>query len=475
MKEANYNEQQFYRAHLARDPRFDGKFFVAVKTTGIYCRPVCPARKAALKNLTFYLYAAQAEEAGYRPCLRCRPETAPGSAAWIGTSAIIKRAMRMMEQFALDNLSIQDIANKLGMSDRWLRQLFKEQVGASPQTILLTKKLDIARSLLDSSNLPITHIAMSAGFQSIRRFNDAFKKRYQKTPSNFRKKPLSSDTQSIYLRYRPPLNWQKLLAFFKLRAIPGMERVSNNSYQRLFYHNNAQAWMCASLADERQIKVSFKFSETINILDFVGQIRHLFDLDADPLAIENDLNKDPKLKPVLKKNSGLRVPGCLDNFELAVRAIIGQKISVKAARTVLTRLVKLCGKQQTLDTGLALTHFFPTAKAILNTDLSTLGITKAKAQTLHSLAQAVDNNQLTLDGTADDQQTCNTLLAIKGIGPWTVEYIAMRALKHPDAFPSTDLELKKQMKRLHLDPNKWTPWKAYAAILLFSLATEENS
>lgn len=228
-----YDKKEFYRAHLARDPRFDGKFFVAVKTTMIYCRPVCPARKALLKNLEFFIHAAQAEEAGFRPCMRCRPETAPGSAAWLGTSTTIQRAIRLMDRFALEDLSITDLAAKLGIGERWLRELFQQQVGASPQSILMSKKLDTALSLLDKSSLSITDIAFSSGFQSVRRFNDAFKIRFQKTPSAFRREPLSEEKLSFQLSYRPPYAWEQMLNFFSHRAIQGMELIEKNSYQRL--------------------------------------------------------------------------------------------------------------------------------------------------------------------------------------------------------------------------------------------------
>ncbi len=470
-----YNKQEFYRAHLARDTRFDGKFFVAVKTTKIYCRPICPARKAKLENLEFFIHAAQAEEVGYRPCLRCRPETAPGSAAWIGTSATVRRAVRMMESFALEELSIKRISEELGIGERWLCELFQDQVGASPQAILIAKKLDISRNLLDNSNLSITDVAFSSGFQSIRRFNDAFKARFQKTPSEVRKKLSAENLQHLHLRYRPPYAWNTIIDFFEARAIPAMELVSNNEYQRLFIYAGTPGWMKVAFCEDNRIKVNFKFSETVNILGFVARIKDLFDLDADPLLIETDLMKDTKLKPFSKEIKGLRIPGCWDGFELAVRAVIGQKISVKAARTILIRLVDLCGEKQTFDKSLPLKRFFPTPKNILSADLSSIGITTAKNQALKALAQAVSDNHIVLNGTADYEETCQKLLSIKGIGQWTVEYIAMRGLKNPDAFPKTDLEIKKRVKQFNLDPKKWAPWRAYAAILLFNLPSEKKT
>jgi AraC family transcriptional regulator of adaptative response / DNA-3-methyladenine glycosylase II len=464
-----FNEEEFYRAHLARDQRFDGKFFVAVKTTMIYCRPTCPARKAKLENLTFYIHAAQAEEAGYRPCLRCRPETAPGSPAWIGTSSTVQRAIRMMEYFASEDLSIKDIAEKLGIGERWLRELFQEQVGASPQSILVSKKLDIARNLLDNSTLSITDIAFSSGFQSIRRFNDAFKIRFNKPPNTFRKEPLSEGKMRFQLSYRPPYAWENVIHFLSHRAISGVELIENNSYQRLISYGETSGWFRAKMVGNNKIEFEVTLNKNANILELIARLKNIFDLDADPMAIENDLKKDKKLKPFLAQQNGLRIAGAWDGFELAVRAVVGQKISVSAARTILGRLVNRCGEKQTVDTSLHLERFFPTPKNILAADLSNLGLTGSKIETLKQLASAVDNKILLLDGTDSFEETSQKLLSIKGIGLWTVEYIAMRALKNPNAFPETDLELQKKISGLQLNPKHWIPWRAYAAVLLWSI------
>jgi len=465
-----YNNEEFYRAHLARDPRFDGKFFVAVKTTMIYCRPICPARKAKLKNLEFFIHAAQAEEAGYRPCFRCRPETAPGSPAWIGTSSIVQRAIRMMDYFALEGLSIKDIAEKLGIGERWLRELFQQQVGASPQTILISKKLDIARNLLDHSSLSITDIAFSSGFQSIRRFNDAFKARFKKPPNILRQdKLLSEGNLHIQLGYRPPYAWDNVINFLSNRAIVGIELVENNVYQRLIAYGETRGWFQARLMQNNKIEFEIKLNKNANILELIARLKNIFDLDADPMAIENDLKKDKKLKPFLAQHRGLRIAGTWDGFELAVRAIVGQKISVKAARTILSRIVNICGEKQTFDQTIQLERFFPTPKNILAADLSNIGLTSSKIETLKLLASAVEDKILVLDGTECFDETCRKLLSIKGVGKWTVEYIAMRALKNPDAFPETDLELQKKIFHLQLNPQNWIPWRAYAAVLLWNI------
>lgn len=465
-----YDKKEFYRAHLARDSRFDGKFFVAVKTTKIYCRPICPARKAKLENLEFFIHAAQAEEAGYRPCLRCRPETAPGSAAWIGTSSTVQRAIRMMDSFALEEFSINELATKLGIGERWLRELFQKQVGANPQSILISKKLDIARNLLDNSSLSITDIAFSSGFQSIRRFNDAFKARFQKTPSAFRKNPLSKGELRLQLSYRPPYAWKEMIQFFSNRAISKLELVEGDSYQRLITHGEVRGWFKAKHSQNNKIEIELKLNKSSNIMEFVARLKNIFDLDSDPMAIENSLKEDKKLKPFLKQYSGLRIPGTWDGFELAVRAVVGQKISVKGARKILGKIVETCGERQTFDESLELKRFFPTPKNILAADLSTIGLTGSKIETLKTLAHELENKTLVLDGTEDVEDTCQKLLSIKGIGPWTVEYIAMRALKNPDGFPETDLELQKKISHFQLNPQNWAPWRAYGAILLWSLS-----
>ncbi|MCC2625431.1 MAG: 3-methyladenine glycosylase/8-oxoguanine glycosylase [Burkholderiales bacterium] len=465
------NPTEFYRAHLAKDPRFDGKFFVAVKTTGIYCRPICPAKKAKLENLEFYIHAYQAEAAGFRPCLRCRPETASGSAAWIGTCATTRRALRIMENSALERLSVKYLADKLGISPRWLRELFTQQLGANPQTILLSKKLDVAKNLLETSNLSITDIAFSSGFQSIRRFNDAFKLKFSKTPSSFRNEPFSGKELKIQLNYRPPYDWSRLISFFGNRSILQMELITENSYQRLITYGDVHGWFKATICKPNKIEIEFKLNKNTNIIEFIRRIKNIFDLDCDPMAIEHTLKEDKQLVPFLKTHQGLRIPGGWDGFELAIRAIIGQKISVKGARTTLSKLVTHCGEKQHFDKTLPLTNFFPTPDSIIRADLTGIGLTTAKINSIKALAQEIVNGNIVLDGTADFEDTCKKLLAIKGIGPWTVQYIAMRALRNPDAFPETDLELQKKIKHFKLHPAQWAPWRAYAALLLWNIKT----
>lgn len=275
--------------------------------------------------------------------------------------------------------------------------------------------------------------------------------------------------QLLMLRYRPPFNWEKLIGFFEARVVPQMERVEKGRYQRLIRYGDVPGWFEVSLADDHQVKVQFQFAKPVCILDFIQRIKDMLDLDADPLLIEQDLSKDKKLKPLIEKHSGLRIPGGIDGFELAVRAIVGQLISVKAARTLLERLVVHCGEQQNFDDSIGLTHFFPTPQNILEADLSEMGFPKLKVHTLKALAQGVLAGDIVLDRSADYEETCRQLLAIKGIGPWTVAYLSLRCLKNPDAFPESDLEIRKKIAAYDLDASLWSPWRAYATILLFSL------
>ena len=465
----NYDKNEYYRAHLARDARFDGKFFVAVRTTMIYCRPICPARKAKLVNLTFYTHAAEAEEAGYRPCLRCRPESAPGSPAWIGTSATVRRAVRMMDSCALDGLSIKDIAEKLGVGERWLRDLFQKQVGASPKSILIARKLDIAKNLLENTALSIIDVAFSSGFQSIRRFNDAFKIRFKQPPSKFRKKSSAQECLSIQISYRPPYAWDHMIAFLQMRAVNGVEWIDGNVYQRSIAYHGVSGWMRVSPCDENKLRFEFGFEKSINIVGFVARLRNMFDLDADPLFIEKALSEDEMLRPYLQQFQGLRIPGAWDGFELAVRAIVGQRISVKAASTILGRITTVAGEPRIGCSVAGLTRLFPTPERIMEANLSAVGLPASRVDSIKCLSAEINCGNIVLDGTVDFGETCRKLLAIKGIGKWTVSYIAMRALKDPDAIPETDLIIQQKIKKLGLEPANWAPWRAYAAILLWNI------
>ena len=461
------SKKNFYEAHLSRDPRFDGKFFVAVKTTKIYCRPICPARKAKLENLNFYHRAEEAEEKGFRPCLRCRPETAPRSAAWQGTSATVQRALRIMDSSAREGMSIAQLAENLGIGERWLHELFVKQLGVSPQKVLLTKKLDTARQLLDETSLSITEIALSSGFQSVRRFNDAFKERFGSSPRSLRKSEGKTGVNRLTLNYRPPYNWNSVLSFLEKRSLKGIEFVEAGVYHRSVTVSEGKGWLAVRKGQGNCLVVDFGFSGSVNLVEWVSRLRNFFDLDADPERIASTLKKDKFMKPIASQFPGLRVPGCWDGFEIALRAIVGQQISVKGAKTILERLILRCGGKGKFPTR-ELEYYFPTPEQVLKADLKGLGLTQTRLQTLKALAKAVHDGDVNVNGIGDYDETCKRLLAIKGIGPWTVDYIAMRALGNPNAFPESDLELKKQVSRFRLDPSQWEPWRSYGAIALWS-------
>lgn len=483
----------FYQALLSRDRRFDGRFFTAVRTTKIYCRPICPARTPLLKNVQFYPTAAAAEEAGFRPCQRCRPETAPGTPAWLGSSATVVRALRLLRSGGgdEDDEGLPALASKLGISDRRLRQLFHDHLGASPHAVLRVQRLDFARRLIDETSLPMIEVAESAGFRSIRRFNDAIKQRFGKPPSELRKRTQrhleaeipSSEQGALVLRlpYRPPFAWIDLLRFLAMRAIPGVEAVGENSYARTVTLGAAEGFFEvrpsnreASLSLSLHLRAASGVSA--QLLEAVERVRTQFDLEADPLRIAAHLERDDRLRSVVAAHPGLRVPGGWDGFELAVRAVLGQQVSVKGASTLSGRLVQKYGRPISVEGAPAgLTHVFPDPAILAANDLSGIGIPKARAQALSLLAQRVHEGKLNLSATADATETERILLEIPGIGPWTAQYIAMRVLRDPDAFPATDLVIKRSLQGD--DAESLRPWRAYAAMYLWKSASlpEKNA
>lgn len=474
----------FYQALLARDRRFDGRFFTAVHTTGIYCRPICPARTPLLKNVDFYKTAAAAEEAGFRPCQRCRPESAPGTPAWSGSSATVARALRLLRGGDFDDSEkggIEALAGRLGIGERRLRQLFAEHIGASPQAVLRTQRLDFARRLIDETSLPMAQVAMSAGFGSIRRFNDAIKKRFGKPPVELRKRrrgDVAADAGALTLRlpYRPPYAWEPLLAFLAARAVPGVEAVVDGAYLRTLRFGGSDGWLSVRPAPgEASLQLQLHLGPDADLgdglMDAVERVRMQFDLEADPLRIAGQLERDPRLAPLVLACPGLRVPGGFDGFELAVRAILGQQVSVKGASTLSGRVAERFGRP--LGPGShphppQLTHIFPSPAELAAADLTRIGIPGARAQALTSLAAATASGDLVLSESADVGQTVEALLKLPGVGPWTAQYIAMRVLRDPDAFPATDLVLRRLLPGGEPDAEPWRPWRAYAALYLWN-------
>ncbi len=476
-----------YRALETRDPRFDGRFFTAVKSTGIYCRPICPAATPKRKNCTFMPSAAAAHEAGYRPCLRCRPEASPGTPAWGGTSATVSRALGLIAEGALDESSVDDLATRLGMGERHLRRLFVKHLGAAPMAVAQTQRILFAKKLINETDLPMTEVALSAGFSSIRRFNDALLKTYGRSPRELRRadawsgKPASSAEMRLKLPYRPPFSWTGLLCFLAPRAIPRVEFVGGDFYQRTLEIENT-----TGLIDVRAVEgadhllATIRLSRAVPLIRLVERLRRLFDLGADPVVVSRHLGRDSRLKKAVRRSPGLRVPGAWDGFELAVRAILGQQISVKGATTLAGRLVAKYGREiQLPEIGGedAPQMLFPRPEALADNDLGGIGLTGARVKAIRALAAAVASGELDISASTSLEESVARLRNLDGIGDWTAQYIAMRALGEPDAFPASDLGLRKALATGETLPSpaaveamaeSWRPWRSYAAMHLWN-------
>ena len=476
------------QARLSRDARFDGLFFTAVATTGIYCRPVCPAPPPKPGNITYYPNAAAAEAAGYRPCLRCRPELAPGDGAWRRGDAAVARAIKLINEGLLAEAPVAALAERVNLGERQLRRLFVERLGASPQGVHGTRRLLFAKQLLTETDLSITDIAMAAGFGSLRRFNTSFKDAYRMAPRELRKRPSAARGETLALRlgYRPPYDLPAMLDFLRGRALPGVEAATGTGYRRLIaatVPGGTPGWLRVSAwpGDEPALKLELHGVPPLQLQAVVGRIRRMFDLDADPGAIEAALGADPCLRPLLRRHPGLRLPSGWDGFEIAVRAIVGQQISVAAARTVTARLAERHGTALEVPLADGVKHLFPTPAALADADLDGIGLTGARCRTLRTVARAL------LDGEVDfrPEQTLDEFVerwtSLPGIGPWTAHYVAMRALAHPDAFPADDLVLQKMLpgngarmtaRALDAHAQAWRPWRAYAVMHLWRGASD---
>ena len=478
------------QARLSRDPRFDGLFFTAVSSTGIYCRPVCPAPAPKPENITYYGNAAAAEAAGFRPCLRCRPELSPADGGWRRGDAAVARALKLIDAGLLAEQPLAALAQRVNLGERQLRRLFVERLGAPPLGVHGTRRLLFAKQLLTETALPITQVALAAGFGSLRRFNTTFREAYRMAPRDLRKRPLlaADDTLTLRLGYRPPYDFKAMLAFLRGRALPGVEVVDERSYARVIAASDADAtatpgWLRVSAwpGGEHALKLELHGVPPVRLIEIVDRLRRMFDLDADPRAITTALSASPRLKPLLRRYPGLRLPSGWDGFEIAVRAVIGQQVSVAAARTVTARLAQRFGRALPAAFAPGLEHLFPTPAALADADLTAIGLTRARADTIRSVARAL------LDGRVDfrPERTLDDFVArwqaLPGIGPWTAQYIALRALGHPDAFPAEDLVLQRaaggdgnrlSAKALRAQAEAWRPWRAYAVIALWRDATD---
>ncbi len=478
------DDEVCYRAVASRDARFDGRFFTGVTSTGIYCRPVCPSRTPRRENTRFFRCAAEAEAAGFRPCLRCRPETAPGSPAWSGTRATVSQALKLISAGYLDAHGVDELAGRLGMGDRHLRRLFLLHLGVTPVQVAQTRRIHFARSLLADSGLPVAEVAFASGFGSLRRFNALFRGAYAQTPTEVRgtvsgPRKASGSPLELRLRFRPPYAWQAIIGFLAPRAIPGVEAVSDGVYRRSIRADGSAGTIEVSLADSGDCLLLRVFSPpSRGLITVVERVKRLFDLAADPQEIDAVLGGDEALAPLVAGEPGLRVPGAWDGFELAVRAIVGQQVSVASATTASGAIAARFGEPVAAPPG-GITHVFPTAARLAEADPADLRLPRARAAAIVHLARAVASGELRFEPYADLEQAVARLTDLPGIGEWTAQYIAMRALGEPDAFPATDLGLAAAGRsmgaatpaRLLERAEAWRPWRAYAAMHLWRSLT----
>ncbi|HEY2902367.1 MAG TPA: AlkA N-terminal domain-containing protein [Polyangia bacterium] len=470
-----------YRALVARDARFDGIFFVGVKTTGIYCRPVCRARTPGRDRCVFFHAAAQAEVAGFRSCFRCRPELAPGAAPVDAVSRVVAAAMRRIEEGALcQDGTIDELAGELGVSGRHLRRAMRAELGVSPLALAESRRMALARQLIVDTTLPMTEVAFASGFRSVRRFNAALKERYARSPSAMRRTPregtAAGETLTVTLHYRPPYDWPAMLNHLGARAIPGVECVRDEIYLRTAAVGAHRGWLAvAAVPGRAALQVTVSTSLAGALMMVVARLRRLFDLDAQPAAIAAHLARDPRLAASVRARPGLRLAGAFDPFEAAARAVLGQQISVAAARTLAGRLVAGLGEAIATPHA-ALGRLFPPPGAIAASsvvDLGRVGMPIRRAATLRAIAQAVGNGELSLDAGGEPARLVEQALALPGVGHWTAHYLAMRGLGWPDAFPEDDLVLRRALggisgpqARALAEP--WRPWRAYGATHLWA-------
>ena len=469
-----------YKALASHDPRFDGVFFVGVTSTGIYCRPICPAKVPRQRNCRFFASAEAAEKASFRPCLRCRPELAPGHAPVDNAHRIAHLLVhRINEGLIDDGAGLEEISAQFGISSRQLRRIVQKQLGVSPIELLQTRRLLLAKQLLTETKLPVTEIAFASGFSSLRRFNDAFSSQYRMPPTRLRRTVAgagaeftATDTSTLRLSYRPPYDWDGVLAFLETRTIKEVEFVSDGSYRRTVRLGKHTGWIQVTHAPEkRALVVEFTRSLVPVMPALLGRLRDLFDLSARPDLISAQLRKDPLLKAAVQANPGLRVPGAFDGYEMAIRAILGQQITVKAATTIGCRFAEAFGERiaTPFPELLRLTPLPQRIAKATVAEIAKLGIISARARSILALARAFQAGTVQLEAGANPEAAMRQLVAVPGIGPWTAHYIAMRALRWPDAFPKEDIAVRHNLggvkaKEAEALSQAWRPWRSYAVL-----------
>jgi len=483
----NLDPDVCYRAIQTKDVRFDGRIFVGVRTTGIFCRPICPARTPNRENCLFFANAAAAHEAGFRPCLRCQPELSPNLFSQVGTVATVSRALRLIAEGVLNDGTVVDLATRLGVGDRQLRKLFVKHLGTSPIVVAQTQRLLFAKQLLDETSLPIIDVAMASGFSSLRRFNTVIRKTYQRSPTELRKRQSKQNTASktpnitIKLPFNPPYHWAAFTRFLTPRVTPGLEAVGADFYRRTIALDDIHGIVeVRPVKTQNYLVASIRFSKVALLAQIVERFRRLLDLDANVADITTHLQQNSRLDPEIFALSGLRVPGAWDPFELATRAILGQQVSVMAATNLAGRLVETYGERLVIEgvpwVDSDLRFVFPRPETLAAADLTSLGIPRARAFSITSLAAVVAQDSQFLNRFQSLEDAVHQLSQLPGIGEWTAQYIAMRALREPDAFPAADLGLLRAMKQLGYVATKadllaiaqsWRPWRAYAAMFLW--------
>lgn len=479
------DQDECYRALQARDPRHDGRFFICVHTTGIFCRPICPARTPKRENVQFVETAEAALQLGFRACKRCRPEVKTGSAAWDLTGASLRRALRLIDAGALDTESIEGFAGRLGIGARHLRRLIKTNLGVAPNRLALARRAAFARSLIESGSLSMTEIALASGFGSLRRFNDVIRNEFGTNPTALRTdadRTAPAGGMRLTLRGNGAIPWPQLHGFYAARAIVGVEHCQAERYTRTLRTSDGATVMTLTLQTPESVEITLSGTNVADLYGLVTRIRRALDLDTDAAAVASALQSDEVLRPIVARHFGLRLPGAWDPFELAVRALLGQQISVKAARTLAGRLVARFGEK--IGTALempGLTHVFPCASNLARADvadLEVLGLTTARARALVGLSRAtVEDPELFSPAQSLDALLAK-LGALDGVGPWTAHYIALRAFGEADAFPAADLGLRKAYgalsgavptaAELERIAAKWSPWRGYAAQYLWT-------
>ena len=470
-----------YRAIVSRDRRFEGRFVVAVTSTGIYCRPGCPAKIPLRKNVRFYRHPAAAEAAGFRACARCRPD----AVAWSGTSSTVKRALQLIDTGALGEDNVERLAERLGVGDRHLRRLFAAHVGTSPLQVAQTRRAHFARQLIDETELPLAEVAFAAGFGSVRRFNAAMRRAFARTPTELRARTRGGGvdggdadaTLTLSLPARAPYAWGALVEFLAARAIPGVEAIAGRGDDAVYRRTTGDGGLVTVRGpregEARALHVSLRVPSARGLRDAVERIRRLFDVAADPLAIAETLARDPGLRRAVRACPGRRVPGGWDGLEVAIRAILGQQVAVARATQLAGKLVAAWGTPLAAADG-ALTHVFPAAGALAEAGgeaiAKAVGMPRARGAAIAALARAVADGALPLDGSLPLEALVERLCALPGIGMWTAQYLGMR-LGEPDAFPAGDLWLRRVLdsdeRALVARAEAWRPFRAYAAMHLW--------